>query len=178
MMIKLKQKQTGFTMIELLIVIVILGILSAIGLRSFTASQVKSRDSYRKSSLDEIAFALETYYNDHGSYPLSSSDGRIIGCGVNGGENCSYGSIWQDTKGTTYMVKLPADPKAYSFFYLSADGSSYQLYARLENSNDIDIPKVSGEAGVYSSVNDKCGGDGCNYGVTSTNITLGTTEAD
>lgn len=164
-------------MIELLIVIVILGILSTIGLGAFTSAQVKSRDSNRKSSLSGIVTALEVYYNDHDSYPVGDAAGNIEGCGIDGLESCSYGSIWQDDNDTTYMVQIPADPGANSFFYVS-DGTSYVIYARLENVNDGAVPQFSGVPGVYSSVSANCGGSGCNYGVSSSNISLGGVEAD
>ncbi len=173
----MKKNYFGFTLIELLIVIVILGILSVIGLGAFTSAQMKSRDSNRKSSLSGIVTALEVYYNDHGSYPIGDALGNIEGCGVGGTSACSYGSIWQDDKGTTYMVQIPEDPGANEFFY-DSDGTSYMIYARLENVNDGAVPMFGGAPGVYSAVSAKCGGEGCNYGVASSNITLGSAIAD
>ncbi|MCB9813500.1 MAG: type II secretion system protein [Pseudomonadales bacterium] len=175
----MKQKNKsilGFTMIELLIVIVILGILSVIGLGSFTAAQQKSRDANRKSSLNGIATALEVYYNDHGAYPQGVS-GSIYGCGVSGVEICVYGAIWQDDNNTVYMVQIPTDPRQNSFYYVS-DGTEYQLYARLENVNDRSVPQVGNNPGVYAVASSFCGGSGCNYGIASSNSTLGVTEAD
>ncbi len=179
----MKKKNLGFTMIELLIVIVILGILSVIGLGSFRAAQVKSRDANRKGSLSAIATSLEVYYNDYGNYPEDDSGGAgsgaglIAGCGVGGAQNCTYGSIWQDDNNTTYMVELPDDPSFNAFHYVS-DGTEYKLYARLENTNDVSAVQYSGAGGVYSGLETDCGGEGCNYGITSTNTTLGTAVAD
>ncbi len=179
----MKKKNFGFTMVELLIVIVILGILSAIGLRSFIASQEKSRDSNRKSSLNGIVTAMEVYYNDHGGYPLDDTGGaggglgKIMGCGVGGVEVCEYGSIWQDDKGTAYMVQIPVDPTLNSYFYIS-DGVSYHLYARLENVYDRDVPDFNGAPGVYAAAETDCGGLGCNYVVSSTNVAPGLVVAD
>ena len=59
----------GFTLIELLVVIAILGLLATVGLSSFRTSQLKGRDSKRKSNLSQIQKALEMYYNDYGQYP-------------------------------------------------------------------------------------------------------------
>lgn len=170
-------------MIELLIVIVILGILSAIGLGAFTSAQVKSRDSSRKSSLSAITTALEVYYNDYGSYPLDDVAGvggglgYIAGCGLGGTQNCVYGSIWQDSNSTTYMVQIPEDSGGNSFFYTS-NGTSYIIYARLENLNDVSVPQFGGAPGVYSGLTTGCGGEGCNYGVSSSNVSIGTVVAD
>ena len=175
-----EQLSLGFTMIELLIVIVILGILSAVGLGAFSSAQLKSRDSNRKSNLKGIATALEVYYNDYGSYPLDDGGGtgEIAGCGIGGAEVCSYGAQWQDDNGTVYMVQIPEDPTANTFFYVS-DGTEYQIYARLENVDDRDVPLATGNVpGKYTPVNNKCGGSGCNYGIASTNSSLGAIEVD
>ncbi|MBU0975099.1 type II secretion system GspH family protein [Patescibacteria group bacterium] len=175
----MKKKYFGFTMIELLIVIVILGILSVIGLGAFTSAQTKSRDSHRKSSLSGIATALEVYYNDYGGYPTGSASGDIEGCGVGGVVACSYGSIWQDDNGTTYMVQIPEDAGSNLFFY-DSNGTSYIIYARLENVHDKAVPQSGGAPGVYSAVlaGLGCGGEGCNYGIASSNTTLGAVVPD
>lgn len=177
MMSRKDGKNEGFTLIEILVVMVIIGILSTIGLRSFASSQSKSRDSRRKSDLRQIGVALEAYYNDRGEYP-EGSGGDIIGCDGIPAEDvdptaCSWGGDFADGSGTTYMVKLPADPSSNEYYYVS-DGSSYQMYARLENTLDIDVPKnAENEGQVYDGTS--CGTYVCNYGVASTNSVLTTT---
>lgn len=160
----MKAKRTeGFTLIELLVVIAILGILVTLGLGSYMSAQIKSRDAKRKANLSQIAQSLELYNNDKGKYPLGSS-GQIYGCGAGGISVCSWGtSVFSDTTtGTIYMVKLPTDPAAYSYYYVS-NGKNYQLYAHLENERD---------SGVLSTITytTQCG-DECNYGIASTNST-------
>lgn len=180
-MYKQKTKKSGFTMIELLIVIVIIGILAAVGLRAFAASQMKARDSKRKTDLRTIGDALEVYYNDLGIYPDSENNGLIFGCGAQAKEECSAGQIWKnDDNGTTYMVQMPRDPSGGMYYYTS-DGTYYQIYARLENMQDRDIPTdVDGNPLNYSVPNSEagsnaCGIGHCNYGRSSTNIDLGST---
>lgn len=177
--LNMKKKYFGFTMIELLIVIVILGILSVIGLGAFTSAQTKSRDSHRKSSLSGIATALEVYYNDYGKYPIGDASGNIKGCLVDGLQICNYGSIWKDDNETTYMVQMPEDAGSNSFFY-DSNSTSYIIYARLENINDKAVPQSGGVPGVYSAAlaGLGCGGEGCNYGVASSNTTFGAVVPD
>lgn len=153
----------GFTLIELLVVIAILGILVTLGLGSYMSAQIKSRDAKRKANLSQIAQSLELYNNDKGKYPMGSS-GQMYGCGAGAISACTWGvSVFSDTTtNTIYMVKLPADPAAYSYYYVS-NGKNYQLYAHLENTKD---------SGLLTNITytTQCDGE-CNYGIASTNST-------
>lgn len=156
----------GFTLVELLVVIAIIGILSSIGLSTFTTAQIKGRDAKRKSNLDQISRALEMYFNDHKEYPDSDGNGNFT--------DYPWDSIFKDAKNTVYMVKLPKDPTSgLTYFYdaipTAGINTKFQLYARLENTKDIAIPKtVTGQPQNYGI---SCGTLNCNYGVSSTNIT-------
>lgn len=163
-------KRAGFTLIELLLVIVILGILAVLGLGSYTSTLRKSRDARRKSDLRNIAVALDAYYSDNNRYPLGSASGKIYGCaeiGQTADQECSWGSKFGDPKGTIYMQILPSDPTTIQqYYYVSASGTQFQLYAYLENSQDQSI-----NSSVVSKGLD-CGSAGtviCNYGVASQN---------
>lgn len=177
-MIQNREHERGFTLMELLIVIVLLGFLIAMGMASFKSSQTKSRDSRRKSDLHQIMIALETYFNDKGRYPSDSADGKIMGCGTGDSQECPWGGQFSDANGTIYMVTLPDDPglgKRYFYDVSGALRTTYQLYARLENKEDISVAKSGSDPGKY--VNVFCD-DGssieCNYGIASTNTTPGT----
>lgn len=159
----------GFTLIELLVVVVILGILATIGLTFFTSSQMRGRDSKRKSDLKQIATALELYYSDYGVYPApTSSGGKIAGCPSPSGA-CAWGSSeFKDSK-TTYMRIVPGDPSGGSYYYyyyrtvtVNTANQGFQLFAHLENTQD-----QSRITTTYS-----CGGGAntCNFAITSPNV--------
>lgn len=65
----MKRNTDGFTLIELAIVVVIIAILSAITIFTYTKVQVNQRDSARDSRANVISGALEKYYAKHGEYP-------------------------------------------------------------------------------------------------------------
>jgi len=184
---KLFPLPTGFTLIELLVVITILGILSSIGLNTFTSAQKKGRDTKRKAHLKQLTDAFEAYYNDFGEYPDADASGNIIGCGdIDSKTACIWGeSVFQnDDTNTVYMILMPEDPTTgQNYFYVvtavAGVNAKYQLYARLENILDISVPKnASDEPQAY--LDTACSAltpTGCNYGVSSSNITL-TTPVD
>lgn len=68
-MISLKRKQSGFTIVELLIVIVVIGILAAIVITTFTGVQKKGRDADRKSDINAIYSQVEVYFAQEAKYP-------------------------------------------------------------------------------------------------------------
>lgn len=68
-MLHKKTAQKGFTIVELLIVIVVIGILAALVLNTFTGVQKRARDTDRQNDIAQLATQLEVYYNDNGKYP-------------------------------------------------------------------------------------------------------------
>lgn len=151
-------QKNGFTLIELLVAISIIGVLSTMGLVLFSDSQVKARDAKRKSDLKNIRTALEAYYNDNGSYPVSNPSGYSgaswAHSSITGAVSPGNGS-WQLLKNALepkYLQQVPVDPvntggapwsdaannPPYSSYAYSSGGKHYNLVAHLENTNDPD----------------------------------------
>jgi prepilin-type N-terminal cleavage/methylation domain-containing protein len=100
-----QNKQRGFTIVELLIVIVVIGILAAITIVAYNGVSQRSRDASRAQDIEGIKKALLLYQTDHGGVMKTSSYG---GNGP-GGWNLSSGPNWLSFLGTTYG-KIPTDP--------------------------------------------------------------------
>jgi prepilin-type N-terminal cleavage/methylation domain-containing protein len=67
--VSLNKKNTGFTIIELLIVIVVLGILVAIVVSTYSGIQVKDRNDKRQTDVQAVQTNLEAFYSQNGYYP-------------------------------------------------------------------------------------------------------------
>lgn len=155
---RVTNNEYGFTFIELMLVIAILGVLLTLVSGNFLSSLKKGRDAKRKADLEQIQRAVEIYYDDNRAYPLTSS------INFSGGQLCHPSGC--ATK--VYMQKIPNDPKStggYTYRYCTnATNSQYQLYALFENSNDPKIitvnPLSTCTTNCYSSGN-------CNYGISS-----------
>ncbi|MEI7477616.1 MAG: prepilin-type N-terminal cleavage/methylation domain-containing protein [bacterium] len=83
-------KQKSFTLIEMLIVVVIIGILAAALIPRLQSVQARARDTKRKADLHQIGTALEIYKQDNGSLT------KIV-------YEKTLGQVWQIGDGT-YMV--------------------------------------------------------------------------
>lgn len=144
-MVSLKRKQSGFTLVELLIVIVVIGILAALVITSYAGVSQRARNSERQTDINAIATQLEVYYANNSSYPTAAN-------------------LADQTWRTTYGFKIDtaafqdpavgapanlvssatetADPVASKdgYFYWT-DGTRYRLSARYE--------ALTGTAGTY-----------------------------
>ena len=145
------KSQKGFTLIEILVVVLIISVLSGLVLGVVNSSGIRSkaRDAQRKADLKQIQTALELYFADNRRYPPSGSSG----------------SAWQQVNNTNpagwmehslenggYINDVPVDPMLSgthpgpcndptvfrSNFRTNAAGSVYVLTSLMEivTSND------------------------------------------
>lgn len=132
------QKQSGFTLVELLVVIAVIGILSSIGLVSLNGAREKARDVERKHNLALFRTALLGYYDNYNfEYPTTTT-GAPIGSIDDAGEE---GNIFSTDLGDNlvvpeYLSSLPTTPSSdtqFQYWYdANQDGSEYVLYFQLE----------------------------------------------
>jgi prepilin-type N-terminal cleavage/methylation domain-containing protein len=90
----LHETNTAFTLIELLVVIAIIGLLTTIGIVSFSSSRTKARAARAAGDLRQIAQALNLYFDANGVYPC-------------------FDHLWDDTWETTWSapyMKWPKNP--------------------------------------------------------------------
>jgi prepilin-type N-terminal cleavage/methylation domain-containing protein len=117
-----KTSERGFTLVELMVVVMIVAIIAKIVLSSVNQSRAITRDKIRKDALVQLKMALEAYFDANGSYP---STGDTYNASTNtwtltwytsepGFPNLSNGpgnnGIWIPGLAPTYISALPRDP--------------------------------------------------------------------
>ncbi|MEM1447235.1 MAG: prepilin-type N-terminal cleavage/methylation domain-containing protein [Planctomycetota bacterium] len=70
-------KTTGFTIIELLIVVVILGVLASLAIPRLSSASVNAKYTATHAGFRNITAALDVYHTDHRAYPPNAPLGRL-----------------------------------------------------------------------------------------------------
>ena len=114
----------AFTIVELLVVIVVIGILAAVTIVSYTGISNKANTASVQLDLSNASTLLKMYYTEYGSYPIIAS-----------GSNCPSNPV-ADTK---YCLKLsPNNTKTYSPS-TGTNSQSYSLNITNTNSNTLGV---------------------------------------
>lgn len=118
----------GFTIIEIMVIIVVIGILTTIVVVSFTAIQKGNRDGQRDNDITEVQRALEKYYADNGQYPLPAGDV----------DNTGYPLSSLSTLLAPYIASIPTAPSTNQYQYVrgGTNGSAYGIRMYYEGRPD------------------------------------------
>lgn len=159
----------GFSIVELIVIITVMGALLLLGVINFNGTQANSRDSERKADIESIASYLETYYesgNDDstslGIYPSVEPSTGLIGNEASyfrdfdtdaiKSPNITSSSLISATNETPTIAGILPQPTINQYVYqpIATDGSlcnnsltkecrKFNLYYRLEVDNSVNI---------------------------------------
>jgi general secretion pathway protein G len=119
-MMSRRQQQAGFTLIEIMVVILILGLLATLVVQSLRGATDKAKRTKAMADIAELKTALDRYYIDNGSYPSSDQGLQALVApparadGTGGGDEGGY------------IRRVPNDPWNNPYVYQS-DGNTYTL---------------------------------------------------
>jgi general secretion pathway protein G len=118
---RLYKKQKGFTLVELMVVIIILAVLTGIAIPSYLALRNRAREQATRTEMQNIATALEIYNADIGYYPAGTAD-----------------------LSPDYMTNVPTND-AWGADYDYVVGESDSTYTLTSSGGDADIVMDTGQ---------------------------------
>lgn len=145
---KIFANNKGFTLVELLVVISIIGLLSSFAMVSLTTARQKARDALRKGDMAQLRTALVLYYDDNGRYPICDNmhwnafwgvGDEPMGSAPEEGSDCYINVIAPALESGTrpIMEYVPRDPMNEENNPASAGGRDDLLYRYI--SNDLGV---------------------------------------
>lgn len=115
------KKQSGFSLIEIMVVIVIIGIMAALIVPKIMSRPEQARIVSAKSSIEAIQSAMDLYKLDSGVYPTTDQGLRALVSNPGNVPNWKQGG---------YLRSVPKDPWGHVYHYLNPG---------VHNPNNIDI---------------------------------------
>ncbi|HOX21395.1 MAG TPA: type II secretion system protein [Candidatus Paceibacterota bacterium] len=152
------KKQKGFTLIEMLIVVAIIGILSSLILVGLSQFRSRGRDARRVSDLKQVQNALEIYYTRNSSYPTAPA----------GSASQKWTALTASITGAGIgLNQVPQDPLAtddngISYYYQDCNlGQNYVVAATLEDTGNQALKdSAQGTSSGSCDFGIDCGADG------------------
>ena len=118
----MKKKSSGFTLIEIMVVVVILGVLSALIVPNVIGRPDEARVAAAKLGVQQIGNALEYYRLDNGFYP-STEQG--ISALVDSPSGFPEPNNWNPSG---YLKSMPEDPWGEAYLYFN-EGRDFEVYS-------------------------------------------------
>ncbi|WKE65917.1 type II secretion system major pseudopilin GspG [Gallaecimonas kandeliae] len=144
----MKQRQQGFTLIEIMVVVVILGMLIAIVAPNVLGNKDKAMVQKAVADISGLESALEMYYLDNSTLPTTEQGlNALVEEPVPAPRNWREGGyikrLPKDPWGNDYLYIAPGEHGKYDLFTLGADGQEggEELNADIGNWNLKDFQK-------------------------------------
>lgn len=109
------RKQAGFTLIELMVVVIIIAILAGLIIPRFMGETDKAKQAKAKMQIESLESALKMYKLDNGSYPTTEQGLKALV------ETPSVGNLPKNWRQGGYLEKgkVPKDPWDHEYVYVS-----------------------------------------------------------
>ncbi len=152
----------GFTLVELLVVITIIGMLSTIAIVSLNSSRVKARDTKRLADLKQISTALELYLGDNGHYPITTTFACLDCTSYINTPILTPAAANLTAAIAPYLAKAPVDPLGVGnsdqgYLYYSLDGVNFKLFSWRRPENMCNYPSTVIDPSRCVTVTASCG---------------------
>ncbi len=170
------ESNRGFTLIEMLVVLAIMGILSGIIITNLSSAKSKARDSRRVSDISHLQLALQMYLDRCGKYPPNVTteaggggvgmDNRAVGQGGTSTTCNREKSTGGYYSMSDFIATIPSQPSTingmtvYAYIIDPIKPYSYVLFTPLESANATAMKDSLTDDITISNVTYPCGGTG------------------
>ena len=110
-MLKMLRNRKGFTMIEMMVVLVIIAVLIGAGIKFYTGYIGKSKIDKAKADISTMQAVVDSFYAENGYYPGDANADNLTSFGL-----------------STLVVGVPGDSMTY--IYDNTGGTTYKLFTR------------------------------------------------
>ena len=128
----LRNKQRGFTLIELMIVVAIIGILAAVAIPKFLDYMKKGKRSEAELNLNALGKAADADFAEKASYPVADSNGftPAAACCAGPGKKCAVNQAdWVGNAAWDNLGFEMTQPFYFQYSYVSAAGADFTAVA-------------------------------------------------
>ena len=121
-------REEGFTLIELMVVVLIIAILIAIAIPTFLGAQNRARDRGAQSDLRNALTAAKVLATDHGGLYLDPSNGQLQAADMPDGEpSINFDDTTTTASPRVMYISGEADGSVVTFVQASASGRFYGI---------------------------------------------------
>jgi type IV pilus assembly protein PilA len=136
------QSESGFTLVELLVVMLILGLLAAIAIPAFFNQRTKAQDSEAKSTAKTAQTALETYATDNNGSYAGATQARL---------KTIEPTLSSATSGANAITTLTVADSSYTITVTSESGNTFSIIRATDGSLTYPCTPAAGGGGCPGS---------------------------
>ncbi len=149
-------KNKGFTKLEILIVLGVIGLLGVMSAIALNSARERARDAKRLSDVARTQIALELYFNDHNGYPEAADAIALGQTSTSCLSSSGFMPVCKSDEESVYLKKMPVTPSTglkdlvlcgavTNTYCYQASEIAYRISFELENANP--------EAGLQKGIN-------------------------
>ncbi len=138
-----RSSRPGFSLLEGLIVLAMVGLLAAFAAVSLNSARARTRDAQRLANMSTIRAALQLYWLEKATYP--ASEGANLGQAATKSEVLTSNGFQAkaEAAGTVFLPQVPTGPKVNEFYVYKGGPNGYSI--RFQTESDTEF----GKANIY-----------------------------
>ncbi|MBP9762603.1 prepilin-type N-terminal cleavage/methylation domain-containing protein [Patescibacteria group bacterium] len=139
-----RTSRPGFSLLEGLIVLAMIGLLAAFAAVSLNSARARTRDAQRLANMSTMRSALQLYWLEKATYP-ATNEGVNLGQAANKTEVLTSNGFAAraEAQGNIYMPLVPTGPKVGEFYVYKGGPNGYSIRFKTESDTEF------GKANIY-----------------------------